>query len=294
MADPASVTEFAAAKINLWLHVTGKRDDGYHLLDSLIAFAGVGDSLAFSASGDLALDIDGPFSGGLGSGGDNLVLKAAWLLAAEAGISPAARITLTKNLPVASGIGGGSADAAAALRGLSRLWKLSVPAEDLAAIALRLGADVPMCLAGGAAMAGGIGEELAPVPALAPAWLVLVNPRFALSTPEVFRNRQGDFTAIERPDLPSLATVEGLVSVLAARRNDLEAPAVRLAPVIGDVLADLRASPGARFAAMSGSGATCFALYASRADAEASAMALAEAEPGWWVAAAPLLADAAG
>jgi 4-diphosphocytidyl-2-C-methyl-D-erythritol kinase len=293
MADPASVTEFAAAKINLWLHVTGKRDDGYHLLDSLIAFAGVGDSLAFSASGDLALDIDGPFSGGLGSGGDNLVLKAAWLLAAEAGISPAARITLTKNLPVASGIGGGSADAAAALRGLSRLWKLSVPAEDLAAIALRLGADVPMCLAGGAAMAGGIGEELAPVPALAPAWLVLVNPRFALSTPEVFRNRQGDFTTIERPDLPSLSTVEGLVSVLAARRNDLEAPAVRLAPVIGDVLADLRASPGARFAAMSGSGATCFALYASRADAEASAMALAEAEPGWWVAAAPLLADAA-
>jgi 4-diphosphocytidyl-2-C-methyl-D-erythritol kinase len=120
-----------------------------------------------------------------------------------------------------------------------------------------------------------------------------VNPRFALSTPEVFRNRQGDFTTIERPDLPSLSTVEGLVSVLAARRNDLEAPAVRLAPVIGDVLADLRASPGARFAAMSGSGATCFALYASRADAEASAMALAEAEPGWWVAAAPLLADAA-
>lgn len=293
MADPASVTDFAAAKINLWLHVTGRRDDGYHLLDSLIAFAGVGDSLAFSDSGDLALDIDGPFSGGLGSGGDNLVLKAAWLLAAEAGISPAARITLTKNLPVASGIGGGSADAAAALRGLSRLWKLSVPAEDLARIALRLGADVPMCLSGRAAMAGGIGEELAPVPALAPAWLVLVNPRFALSTPEVFRNRQGDFTVIERPDLPSLATIEGLVSVLGARRNDLEAPAVRLAPVIGDVLAELRASPGARFAAMSGSGATCFALYASRADAEASAMALAEAEPGWWVAAAPLLADAA-
>ena len=294
MADAGTVAEFAAAKINLWLHVTGKRADGYHLLDSLIAFAGIGDRLFLSKADDLKLAIDGPFGAGLGASNDNLVIKAAWLLASEAGMRPAAAIRLEKNLPVASGIGGGSADAAAALRGLARLWKLSIPSEDLARIALRLGADVPMCLAGGAAFAAGIGEELTPVDALAPSWLVLVNPRFSLSTPEVFRNRGGGFTDIPRPQPDTLATPDGLASELAARRNDLEAPAVRLAPVIGKVLAALKRAPGSRFAAMSGSGATCFALFDGEGDARAAAAALAEAEPDWWIAPAPLLAQTPG
>ena len=294
MADAGTVAEFAAAKINLWLHVTGKRADGYHLLDSLIAFAGIGDRLFLSKADDLKLAIDGPFGAGLGASNDNLVIKAAWLLASEACMRPAAAIRLEKNLPVASGIGGGSADAAAALRGLARLWKLSIPSEDLARIALRLGADVPMCLAGGAAFAAGIGEELTPVDALAPSWLVLVNPSFSLSTPEVFRNRCGGFTDIPRPQPDTLATPDGLASELAARRNDLEAPAVRLAPVIGKVLAALKRAPGSRFAAMSGSGATCFALFDGEGDARAAAAALAEAEPDWWIAPAPLLAQTPG
>ena len=294
MADAGAVAEFAAAKINLWLHVTGKRADGYHLLDSLIAFAGIGDRLHFDKADDIRLAIDGPFGAGLGASNDNLVIKAAWLLASEAGMRPAAAIRLEKNLPVASGIGGGSADAAAALRGLARLWKLSVPAEDLARIALRLGADVPMCLAGEAAFAAGIGEELSPVGKLAPSWLVLVNPRFSLSTPEVFRKRTGGYTGIPRPDPGALATADGLASALSARRNDLEAPAVRLAPVIGRVLATLKRSPASRFAAMSGSGATCFALFDGEDDARATAAALTEAEPDWWIAPAPLLAQTPG
>lgn len=294
MADAAPVAEFAAAKINLWLHVTGRRADGYHLLDSLIAFAGIGDHLSFDKSDDLTLAIDGPFGEGLGTSNDNLVIKAAWLLASEAGMRPAAAIRLKKNLPVASGIGGGSADAAAALRGLARLWKLTVPAEDLARIALRLGADVPMCLAGEAAFAAGIGEELTPVGGLAPSWLVLVNPRFSLSTPEVFRNRAGGYTGMPRPEPGALATTDGLASALAARRNDLEAPAVRLAPVIGKVLAELKRAPGSRFAAMSGSGATCFALFDDEDGARAAAAGLAGAEPDWWVGPAPLLARTPG
>jgi 4-diphosphocytidyl-2-C-methyl-D-erythritol kinase len=289
MADASPVAEFAAAKINLWLHVTGRRADGYHLLDSLIAFAGTGDRLRFDEADTLSLAIDGPFGEGLGSSGDNLIIKAAWLLAAEAGVKPGARIRLEKNLPVASGIGGGSADAAAALRGLARLWKLAVPRKDMARLALRLGADVPMCLDGRAAFAGGIGEELVPVSNLAPAWLVLVNPRFSLSTPEVFRNRQGDFTVTSRPDPAELATPAGLAAALSARRNDLQPPAVRLAPVIGQVLSALRAAPGALFAAMSGSGATCFALFDGEAPARKAAAELALEAPGWWIAPAPLL-----
>lgn len=292
MADSALVTEFAAAKINLWLHVTGRREDGYHLLDSLIAFAGVGDRLTLTRSDDLSLSLAGPFSEGLTTTSDNLVIRAATLLASEAGIRPAAAITLEKNLPVASGIGGGSADAAAAIRGLSKLWNLSLPTEVTARIALRLGADVPMCLAGQAALASGIGEVLHPVGQMAPAWLVLVNPRVAISTPEIFRRRENSFTDITTPAAGKLATLADLTAALRDRHNDLQPPAIRLAPVIGEVLERLRGLSGCQHAAMSGSGATCFGLFEDRQTAEQAAGNLSSENSKWWSAAAPLLSDA--
>tara|TARA_R110002110_G_scaffold216406_10_gene430439 strand:+ start:1833 stop:2735 length:903 start_codon:yes stop_codon:yes gene_type:complete len=288
------ITEFAAAKINLWLHITGRRDDGYHLLDSLIAFAGVGDRLTMTSADDLSLNITGPFSEGLATTSDNLVIRAASLLASEAGIRPAAAITLEKNLPVASGIGGGSADAAAALRGLSALWHLDLSTEVTARLALRLGADVPMCLAGQAALASGVGEVLYPVGRMAPVWLVLVNPRIALSTPEIFRRRGSSFTDIPTPAAGALADLTGLIGALGERHNDLQAPAIGLAPVIGDVLKRLRNLEGCEHAAMSGSGATCFGLFADRQTAEQAADQLLSANPQWWSAAAPLLSDAIG
>ncbi|MRG70931.1 4-(cytidine 5'-diphospho)-2-C-methyl-D-erythritol kinase [Alphaproteobacteria bacterium HT1-32] len=292
MVDSALVTEFAAAKINLWLHVTGRREDGYHLLDSLIAFAGVGDRLTLTRSDDLSLSLTGPFSEGLTTTSDNLVIRAATLLASEAGIRPAAAITLEKNLPVASGIGGGSADAAAAIRGLSKLWNLSLPTEVTARIALRLGADVPMCLAGQAALASGIGEVLHPVGQMAPAWLVLVNPRVAISTPEIFRLRENSFTDITTPAAGKLATLADLTAALRERHNDLQPPAIRLAPVIGEVLERLRGLSGCQHAAMSGSGATCFGLFEDRQTAEQAAGSLSSENSKWWSAAAPLLSDA--
>ncbi|MEQ8710600.1 MAG: 4-(cytidine 5'-diphospho)-2-C-methyl-D-erythritol kinase [Rhodospirillales bacterium] len=292
MADAALVTEFAAAKINLWLHVTGRRDDGYHLLDSLIAFAGIGDRLTLTAADDLSLAITGPFSDGLATTNDNLVIRAAWLLASEAGIRPAAAITLEKNLPVASGIGGGSADAAAAIRGLSKLWNLDLPTDVTARLALRLGADVPMCLAGKAALASGIGEVLQPVDRIAPVWLVLVNPRIALSTPEIFRRRDSSFTDIPAPAASKLADLSGLIAVLQERHNDLQPPAIRLAPMVGGVLKRLHGLGGCRHAAMSGSGATCFGLFEDRQTAEQAALQLSSENPEWWSAAAPLLSDA--
>lgn len=283
-----TITVEAPAKVNLTLHVTGKRADGYHLLDSLVAFAGVGDTLAFDAADGLSLTLTGPTAAALQADEDNIVLRAARALAAHAGVAPRARITLTKRLPVAAGIGGGSADAAAALRGLVRLWKLDIPEDDLRAIGLTLGADVPVCLAGRPTAMTGVGEHLAPAPALPPAWLVLVNPRRPLSTPAVFKARSGEFTAPAPLTAPP-ADAQALAVALAARRNDLTQAAISLEPVVADMLALIAAQPGCLLARMSGSGATCFGLFADTATAQPAAAALTAAQPGWWVAAAPLL-----
>lgn len=271
----------APAKINLALHITGQRADGYHLLDSLVAFAGLGDEIRVAPAESLSLQIGGPFAAGLPADERNLVLRAARLLAPGRG----ARIALHKALPVASGIGGGSADAACTLRALAALWQCPLP--DLAEV-LRLGADVPACLMGGALRMTGIGEGLAPLPALPAAHVVLVNPGIGLATPEVFG-------ALERRDnpplprtLPRFADAGTLAGWLALQRNDLESPAMRLQPVIGTVLEALRAAEGCLFARMSGSGATCFGLFAGEA-AAADAAARLGAVPGWWGAAAPLL-----
>ena len=271
-----NLREAAPAKINLFLHVTGKRADGYHLLDSLVVFAACGDLLTVAPSDALTLTLDGPFGAALAGEGDNLVLRAARGLAEASGVAAEGALRLTNNLPVASGIGGGSADAAAALRLLSRHWHVA-PAS--AALAVRLGADVPVCLAGRPARMQGIGEVLLDAPALPDFGLVLVNPGEAVATPDVFRARTGGF----RPaaDLPgSWGDAAALATTLSRCANDLEAPAVSLAPVVGRVLEALRAMPGVLLARMSGSGATCFALLGSAAAAEAAAKTLDR--PGWW------------
>ena len=287
----AGCVERAWAKINLTLQVSGRRADGYHELESLVVFADVGDRLLLEKSDALTLKVEGPFAAALaGAGaGDNLVLLAARALAACAGGPAGAAMTLTKNLPVASGIGGGSADAAAALRGLARLWCLDLPAAELEALALTLGADVPVCLRGGAAVMSGIGEALQPVPALPPLWLLLVNPGVAVSTPAVFAERQGAFSTVAEPRLPPLG-LPAFIDWLAVRGNDLEAPACRLAPAVAAVLAALKALPECLLARMSGSGATCFGLFENEPAARAAAEAVALRHRDWWVAPALLRA----
>lgn len=262
MTSPATpVTEFAPAKLNLALHVTGRRPDGYHLLDSLVCFAAVGDRICLTP-GPPSLVIDGPFAAGLGTGPDNLCLRAAQL----AGASVA--ITLTKNLPVASGIGGGSADAAAVLRALARMG------HPLPARPQDLGADVPVCLPSTPARMQGVGEVLTPLPALPPLHLVLVNPGIALSTPQVFAG----LTRRDNPPLPPIpdfADATALTHWLRTTRNDLEGPAIAAAPVVAELLSALTAR-GAMLARMSGSGATCFGIFPDAASAQRAAAALGQ------------------
>ncbi len=272
----------APAKLNLALHVTGQRADGYHLLDSLVVFAGIGDRVRAAPARTRSLEIAGPEAEGLSAGEDNLVLRAARAFGAGSG----AKITLEKNLPVASGIGGGSADAAATLRALAQLWGVALPG---AAAVLALGADVPVCLAGRPARMSGIGEALARVPLL-PGGLavVLVNPRVVVPTPAVFRTlARKDNPAMEAmPD--KFTDAAALAGWLARQRNDLEAPAIATAPVISEVL-DRIAATGPLLARMSGSGATTFGLFATLAAAKEAAARLTAEKPGWWVCAAPIL-----
>ena len=269
---------FAPAKVNLFLHVTGRRDDGYHLLDSLVVFADVGDEVRADPGDGLSLAIEGEEGSALESEADNLVLRAARALASEAGIVPRAALRLSKRLPVASGIGGGSADAAAALRVLDAAWSTSLGHARLARIGLSLGADVPACLASVPVRMGGIGEVLAPAPGLPPFGILLANPRVALATPAVFAARRGGFSAPAAlpagwPDAAAMARD------LAAFANDLEAAAIALRPEIATALRAIAELPGCLLARMSGSGATCFGIFA---DPAAAARAAAALPRSWW------------
>lgn len=278
-----AISEAAPAKLNLCLHVTGRRADGYHLLDSLVVFADVADRITASAGRGLSLRVTGPEGADLVAEPDNLVLRAARAM----GVTDAA-LVLEKRLPVASGIGGGSADAAATLRALARLTGRPVPPD---ADVLRLGADVPVCLAGRAARMTGIGERLAPVPPLPALWVVLVNPRVAVPTPQVFAGlTRRDNPPV--PDLPpaALASAKAFGSWLAGQtRNDLVAPARTVAAVLSEVQSDLTATPGCLFARMSGSGGTHFGLFASAAAAETAARTLAATRPDWWISSGRVL-----
>ncbi len=271
--------ESAYAKVNVALHVRARRDDGYHALESLFAFAEHGDRLSAVATDDGAIDliIDGPFGGALEAGPGNLVVKAARALQSYLGDQRGAAIRLTKILPVASGIGGGSADAAATLRLLARLWDVRIEAEELAGLALDLGSDVPACVASVTQMVTGRGEGLRRhrVEGLEGMAMLLVNPGVGLSTAQVFSG----WDRVDRGPL-NAASLEALV---AQGRNDLEAPAMAAAPVIAQVLDALAGQRGVRLARMSGSGATCFALFDSDAAMADAAMAVQAAHRDWWM-----------
>jgi len=270
------ITQKASAKINLFLHVGNKRDDGFHPLQSLAVFTDAGDVLAIEPAPILSLSIDGPFAAGLSGEGDNLVTRAARTLGTNG-----AKLTLTKNLPVASGIGGGSADAAASLRGLSELWSTNA---DLHAIGANLGSDIPVCIDSVPAFIEGRGEILRPLESLPRIAMLLVNPGVAVPTRDVFaalKTRSGVDMALPRGHFRDTAD---LLRFLETKRNDLEAPALQIQPVIGDVLKAIAALPGALMTRMSGSGATCFGLFADDDCCGRAAAAMAKAHPDWWIA----------
>ncbi|MCH4544543.1 4-(cytidine 5'-diphospho)-2-C-methyl-D-erythritol kinase [Rhizobium changzhiense] len=282
LAEAFGVTEEARAKINLALHVTGQRADGYHLLDMLVTFADCGDRLGFLPSQADTFTLSGRFGETLADdGGTNLVLRARDLLREAVGpLAFPVHIHLQKNLPIASGIGGGSADAAATLRGLMRLWGMSLPVEALATLSLKLGADVPMCLESRPLIARGIGEQIEAVPELPAFAIVLANPLKGVSTPEVFRR----LPAKNNPPLNLASNLAGTADWLAAigiARNDLEPPARELVPEISAISAMLQAR-GALLTRMSGSGATCFGIFTTMAAAQEAVTTLHGERPDWY------------
>jgi 4-diphosphocytidyl-2-C-methyl-D-erythritol kinase len=278
-----TVREIAKAKINLDLRVCGRRDDGYHELDSLVVFADLGDELLFLPADGLTLSIEGPFADALADERDNLVLQAARRLAFRLGRRPDVHVRLVKRLPVAAGVGGGSADAAAALRGLLRFWGLSMTIVDLAELARGLGADVPVCLGSKPVRMTGIGERMTPFELPENLPMLLVNPGLALATPSVFKALRR--LSGPRPEAVAAKDGAALLEALRASANDLELPATGLAPVVGAVLAAIAGQAGCRLARMSGSGATCFGLFDHAEDVATAQKRLQAAHPGWWIAA---------
>jgi len=290
---PAARAARAPAKINLTLHVVGRRTDGYHDIESLVVFAGIGDTLSFTPARTLALSVGGPTAAAAGTTGDNLVLKAARALAARVEGLRLGRFVLTKRLPVAAGLGGGSADAAAALRLLARANRIPAGDPRLYEAARATGADVPVCLDPRPRMMRGIGDILSAPIALPKLPAVLVNPGVAVPTSTVFAELHRHATPRMQP-LQEIALhgprlkLPDLIDMLRAGRNDLEAPAIAIAPVIAEALTDLHALKGCRLARMSGSGATCFGLFGSAPAAAAAARLLRSKHPTWWARATVL------
>lgn len=292
----SALIEEGRAKVNLSLRVVGRRADGYHDLESVVAFADCADRLTLEPGGELKLATTGPLAAACGDAADNLVFKAAKLLAEAVPNLKLGAFALDKVLPVAAGIGGGSADAAAALRLLARLNDLPLDDPRLQQVALATGADVPVCLLSRACDMTGVGEQLLPLK-LPSMPCVMVNPRVPVATKDVFqalglRNGEllvGATDVLEAPAWPEEgASIADWVEVLETVANDLEAPALRIEPVIGDVLEALRDSAGVKLARMSGSGATCFAIYGAPAEAHAAAEKIRRDHPGWWVHAGTL------
>jgi len=286
-----TVKVFAPAKVNLTLHVTGQRRDGYHILDSLVAFAPFGDTLTIRKAKTLTLTVAGPERLDVPEDMENLVLRVARMLSDDR----AASIMLTKNIPAASGIGGGSADAAAALRGLLLFWRMGDMAkmadDDLrpyAAQLLELGADIPMCMMSSPARVGGIGEKVNPLPGLPPLPALLVNPRLPVSTAQVFRELRPKISPPMPEVLPTFAGVTDCVDWLAKQRNDLQATALKLQPGIAQVLDSLARSDNVLLTRMSGSGATCFGLFPDKVSAIVAGEFIRRDHPEWWVSAGVL------
>ena len=277
------LSQIAHAKVNLYLHVLGRRDDGRHDLDSLIVFTEIGDRLTVRPASNLSVEVRGAFAAALGGPNDNLVLRAARTLHEMAETSQGAAIELDKQIPVAAGLGSGSADAAAALRLLAHLWGLDHAGERLTEIAARIGSDVVACLQGRPCYVVGAGDTVERGPELPNAYTVLVNPGVALSTGDVFSAFEEPFTPGAARLIPPIHGVAGLTRQLVERRNDLENAATAMVPEIGVALRSLGALPGCLLARMSGSGASCFGLFARAAEAVAGASLLQNAHGGWWV-----------
>jgi 4-diphosphocytidyl-2-C-methyl-D-erythritol kinase len=286
---PAILTEIARAKVNLTLRVLGRRADGYHELQSLVVFADIGDEVALHAGAPFGVTASGPFAGAID--GENIAARALQALAEVASDLALGSVHIEKRLPVAAGIGGGSADAAAVLRAARRANPGSATAIDWRSLAASLGADVPVCLESKAQLMWGIGRETAPVPALPPLPAVLVNPGVPLATAAVFRalGAAPASAQIEAPSVPSFfPDLASVLAYAAAGVNDLEPAARGLCPAVSAVLSALGAEPGARLVRMSGSGPTCFALFETTTSAEAAAQHIRARNPGWWVAATTL------
>ena len=280
---------FAPAKLNLYLHITGKQPDGYHLLDSLVAFTSIGDEVVLEPANEFSFTITGPMAGRLNDEPQdtNLVVRAARQLAAILNREPKFQLTLIKNLPVASGIGGGSSDAAAALRLVAAHYNIASDDPRVMAIAATLGSDIPSCLAMQSCYLCGTGAVTEPAPLLPATPVVLVNPNQTLPTPAVYKARQGDFTPAARlPHAPTSS--HELAEMLRSRSNDLTEAACNLRPVIRDVLAALAQTSNCMLTRMSGSGATCFGLFTTAEAAKHAAAQLAAQHPDWWVQASIL------
>jgi 4-diphosphocytidyl-2-C-methyl-D-erythritol kinase len=286
LSAPVFLADHAPAKVNLTLRVLARRADGYHELESLVVFADFGDRLSFSRGGDLALTVHGPGAAAAGGGDDNLVHKAARALAARRPGLVIGAFDLDKRLPVAAGLGGGSSDAAAALRLLAEANGIARDDADLYVAARATGADVPVCLDPRPRIMRGIGERLSAPLALPPLPAVLVNPGVALPTKAVFAGWKASPAAtgpLDEAALARLTNARKLVQLVAGQANDLEPPAIALQPSVAEVLAALRARPGCTLARMSGSGATCFGLFGTPDEAAAAEKALSARQPEWWV-----------
>lgn len=283
------LTIFAPAKINLYLHVTGRLDNGYHMLDSLVAFADIGDSIEIEPSAEFKFVIEGPYSGGFGPkdrdhspDSSNLVVQAVWALARAAQKIPNVRVKLVKNLPIASGLGGGSSDAAAVIWGLLEWWKIPRQTHYLQGLMARLGADIPVCMACSPSRVRGIGDIVDPAPAMSEIPVVLVNPGKPCMTSEVFSRFTGAFR--EPMALPAgFEKQAALISFLAQQRNDLLKAASETVPEIGNALNSLNVQDGCALARMTGSGATCFGIFNNENTARKAAKAIAADNPDWWV-----------
>ena len=278
----------APAKLNLYLHITGRRDDGYHLLDSLFAFTAFGDEITITPSSSLTLTIDGPFSSVFDQDAveNNLIFRAALLLKNKYAVNAGAHILLTKNIPVAAGLGGGSSDAAAVLKGLNQLWKLRLSIETLSEIGLTLGADIPACLYQKTALISGIGEQIMPLalPFSSHA-VLLINPLQPLSTQSVFQHYHPAFrSSANQTGLIQATDWQSFLSVLLTYQNDLETAATTLLPAIHDIIHHLQQQKHCELARMSGSGPTCFALFSDLQSAEHAAQTMRVIYPAYWLA----------
>lgn len=270
----AAISTIARAKVNLALHIASRRPDGLHSLSSIVVFPEIGDRITVEPNSQLTLEVEGPMAADVPKGEENLVVRAARLLDPQG----PARITLQKTLPVAAGLGGGSADAAAATHLLSQLWGCSLPSRDRLA---KLGADIPACMFAKPAILAGLGEHVLPLWAFPPLSLVLVNPGIPLPTGEVFTALSTTDNPPLSPD-PDLCSWKAVVQWLQWLRNDLEEPAMRIQPAIGEILTALSSCDGCQLARMTGSGATCFGIFPSKSCAAYAARRISERSPAWW------------